>query len=543
MGKAGLLRKLFESDKIIRAMGAHNALGAELVEKAGFEAVWASGLEISTAACVPDANILTMTDFLAAASCMNEAIALPVIADCDTGFGNSNNVMHLVKKYEAAGIAAVCIEDKHFPKVNSFISGRQELASVSEFVGKILAAKNAQTSKDFMVIARIEALIAGWGMEEALRRASAYADAGVDAILIHSKSKLPDEIKEFMRCWKGRLPVVVIPTTYYSVKASQLQKMGARMVIYANQGIRASIRAMQDVFSVIEKQGCTASVESKIASMREVFELQGMPKMKESELKFSCAKGHGLVAVIPVAGDHLQEYSMQEISRDIPIAILDINGKPLLQRQVETLNREKIYDIRAVCGYKREKITVEGVKTVVNESYQNTGILYSAMCALKEIDGPALVIYGDVLFDHFLVERLLNKNADIIMVVDTTFDARMMRDKKKAELVVCETKVGGCKRSLYQDRLHKVKKAGSAIKNNACTNLEFCGILSLSRKGLKNFRDVYEADEKAFSRMSLIDFLHELILKGQTVNCLDVNSGWMEINSLNDYKTACSVFK
>ena len=123
MNKSKNLRNLFSSHELIRVMGAHNALGAKLVEGSGFDAVWASGLEISTSYALPDANILTMTDFFNAASSMNEAVNIPVIADCDTGFGNSKNVIHLVKKYEAAEIAAVCIEDKLFPKVNSFIPG------------------------------------------------------------------------------------------------------------------------------------------------------------------------------------------------------------------------------------------------------------------------------------------------------------------------------------------------------------------------------------------------------------------------------------
>ncbi len=149
------LRELFENDGVVRIVGAHDGLGAKLVELSGFDGVWASGLEISASHALPDANILTMTQYLEAASIMNDAVSLPVIADCDTGYGNSNNVMHMVRKYEAAGIAAVAIEDKKFPKVNSYVPGRQELASVAEFVGKILAAKNTQQTKDFMIITTI----------------------------------------------------------------------------------------------------------------------------------------------------------------------------------------------------------------------------------------------------------------------------------------------------------------------------------------------------------------------------------------------------
>ncbi len=301
-------------------------------------------------AMLPDANILTMTDFFNAASSMNEAVNIPVIADCDTGFGNSNNVIHLVKKYEAAEIAAVCIEDKLFPKVNSFIPGRQELASTAEFVGKILVAKSAQNGPNFMIMARVEALIAGWGMEEALKRARAYADAGADAILIHSKSGSPGEIYEFVDKWNNRAPLVVVPTKYYNTTTGELQKKQISMVIYANHGIRASIRAMSEVFSSVYNTGSTADVEDKIATLDEVFELQGMPQMKESELKYPLADSANVVAVIPIVGDHLQEHSMKNISEDIPFSMLDINGKPLLQRQVEVFS--SVYNTVALLMWK-----------------------------------------------------------------------------------------------------------------------------------------------------------------------------------------------
>ena len=130
MDKYTLKEKIQEGD-LIRIVGAHNGLTAKLVEEAGFEGVWSSGFEISTSHAVPDANILTMTDFLNAATEMAHTVSIPVVADCDTGYGNSNNVMHMVKMFECAGVAAVCIEDKKFPKVNSFISGRQELAPIA----------------------------------------------------------------------------------------------------------------------------------------------------------------------------------------------------------------------------------------------------------------------------------------------------------------------------------------------------------------------------------------------------------------------------
>ncbi len=553
MTKLKKIRNLFASHKLIRVMGAHNALSARLVEKSGFDAVWASGLEISTSYALPDANILTMTDFFNVASSMNEAVNIPVIADCDTGYGNSNNVIHLVKKYEAAEIAAVCIEDKLFPKVNSFIPGRQELASIAEFVGKILAAKNAQNDPDFLVIARVEALIAGWGMEEALKRAHAYIDAGADAILIHSKSQTPDEIFEFVDKWNNRAPLVVVPTKYYKVTAEELQEKRISMVIYANHGIRASIRAMSEVFSSIYNSGSTADVEDRVATLDEVFELQGMPQMKESELKYSLADSTNTVAVIPVAGDHLQEHSMKNISEDIPFSMLDINGKPLLQRQVEVLNRCKIYSINVVVGYKKEEVGVNGVKLIHNPDYSNTGTLYSIMCALNNISEKTIICYGDVMFDHVILSRIMESKEDITILIDNSYDSEHAYDNRRRELVIVEGTTLKAKRSLHSNELRRIEKIGANLNPAKCQS-EFPGIVLLSRKGVEVVKNIYRTSLEKYSGKPFYsvdkfenalfsDLLQEIINSDFPVYGMEANSGWLEIHSFEDYKLACSILK
>ena len=274
--KAATLRRQFARERLIRVAGAHNGVSARLVERNGFDAVWASGFEISTSYAVPDASILTMTEFLEAARIMNDAVDLPVIADCDCGFGDASNVAYMIRRYEAAGIAAVCIEDKRFPKMNSFVNGGQELATIAEFVEKIHAAKDAQREPDLVVIARIEAFIAGCGQDEVLKRARAYADAGADAILVHSKEPTPAQIFGFMRAWHDRAPIVVIPTTYYETTAQEIERAGIRMVIYANHAMRATVRAMDEILAHIRDAGTTKGVEACIASLGELFELQGM---------------------------------------------------------------------------------------------------------------------------------------------------------------------------------------------------------------------------------------------------------------------------
>lgn len=284
MTKAAHLRRLVEEGAgPILTAGAHNGLGAVLAERAGYRAVWASGLEISAAHAIPDVGLLGIGDYLAAARIMNQACSLPVIADCDTGFGNELNAAYTVQQYQAAGIAAICIEDKVFPKVNSFSGRRQLLVPIREFAHKIRVAKATQSDPDFMVIARTEALIAGAGMQEALDRAHAYADAGADAILIHSKAKTHTEVEQFMSRWANRLPVVIVPTTYCEWTAREAATAGASIIIHANQGLRATVSAVLSAFTVMLNDGCSSALESQIASVKEIFELQRMNQWLELE--------------------------------------------------------------------------------------------------------------------------------------------------------------------------------------------------------------------------------------------------------------------
>ena len=291
--KSELLRKDLDSKSIIKVCGAFDAMSAKLVEYHGFDAIWAGSFAISATHAVPDASILTMTEFFDAASNMAETCKIPIIADCDTGYGGPSNVSHLVRKYENAGIAAICIEDKTFPKQNSLLkNGQNDLISEKDFVAKIIAAKDAKQDQNFMVIARIEALISGAGMDEALKRATAYENAGADAILIHSKKKTPDEVFEFADSWKGNSPVVVIPTTYDTVTLDDLISHKIKMVIHANQTLRAAHASMSRILRQMINTDSLSKVKEEISSMEEIFELQEMydVKTKEKELEAELKK-------------------------------------------------------------------------------------------------------------------------------------------------------------------------------------------------------------------------------------------------------------
>ncbi|QDQ14996.1 isocitrate lyase/phosphoenolpyruvate mutase family protein [Streptomyces spectabilis] len=278
------LRAALASPRLVRAMGAHNPLSARLAEQAGFDVIWSSGLEISAAAAVPDANILAMSECLDVAAGLAGTVNLPVLADCDSGFGNVNNVIHMVRAYEERGIAGVCIEDKQFPKLNSFVEGNQDLAPLDDFAGKIRAA--TEVREELVVVARLEALISGKGMDEALRRAEVYERAGADALLIHSKQPDPDEVFVFRDAYTGDLPVVVVPTTYHHVTVGELEERGFAMAIYANHALRSSLRAMRETLVRIMQDGTTRHVEEDLASLKEVFDLQQVPQMLERQARY-----------------------------------------------------------------------------------------------------------------------------------------------------------------------------------------------------------------------------------------------------------------
>lgn len=288
MSKARQLRDRMAEQGLVHVMAAHSPLSAVLAEEAGFDGLWASGFELSALYGLPDMSLISMTQHLDMLRAIAGRSSLPIVADIDTGYGNAINTIHAIGEYERAGASAVVIEDKTFPKVSSLApGGRQELLRMEEFQGKIEAAVNARRDPDFLVIARTEALIAGLGEQEALKRASAYAEAGADMILIHSKKKDPSEIESFSQAWNRPTPLTIVPNAYPELCASRIRALGnVRMVIYGNYGIRASTTAMQDAFRRIVRDGGVQNVHADIVSVDEIFRLQGTAAIKSHESRF-----------------------------------------------------------------------------------------------------------------------------------------------------------------------------------------------------------------------------------------------------------------
>ncbi|MEG9883475.1 MAG: phosphoenolpyruvate mutase [Hyphomicrobiales bacterium] len=279
-------RAMIESPELDFLMEAHDGLSAKIVASSGFRGLWASGLAMATAMGLRDANEASLSEIIDVLDRMEQAVDIPIMLDGDTGFGNFNNVRRMVRRLCKIGIAAVCIEDKLFPKINSFFGVRQPLADIDEFTGKIRAAKDTQTNDDFTVVARVEALIAGQGMKAALERATAYRQAGADAILIHSRKPDANEILTFAREWAGRAPLAIIPTTYYTTPTAEFRDANINLIIWANHTLRASLSAMKKLTLKIAETESIADTENDIASIDEIFSIMNYKELKHSEEKY-----------------------------------------------------------------------------------------------------------------------------------------------------------------------------------------------------------------------------------------------------------------
>jgi phosphoenolpyruvate phosphomutase len=263
--KTTQLKEMLNSNKLEYIMEAHNGLSARIVQETGFKGIWGSGLSISAQLGVRDSNEASWTQVLDVTEFMSDNTEIPILLDADTGYGNFNNARRLVRKLEQRGVAGACIEDKLFPKTNSLLDNRvQPLADVEEFALKIKAMKDTQQDPDFCVVARVESFIAGWGLEETLRRAEAYRNAGADAVLIHSKKSDPSDIEAFMKAWKNQGPVVIVPTKYYKTPTKLFEDMGISLIIWANHNCRASVQAMQNVSRQIFKEQSLNNIEKNV---------------------------------------------------------------------------------------------------------------------------------------------------------------------------------------------------------------------------------------------------------------------------------------
>jgi phosphoenolpyruvate phosphomutase len=533
LSKFTQLRALLESKQTEFLMEAHNGLSARIVEEAGFKGIWASGLAISSQFGVRDNNEASWTQVVDMLEFMSDTTTIPILLDGDTGYGNFNNLRRLVRKLEQRGIAGVCIEDKVFPKTNSFIGGeRQPLADVDEFCGKIEAGKDSQNNPDFSIIARVEALIAGWGLDEALRRAEAYHRAGADAILIHSKSSQADEILAFAREWGERAPLIIVPTKYYSTPTEVFRKAGVSVVIWANHLIRAAAAAMAEVAREIHKTETLVSIEDRVAPVSEIFRLQGAEELLAAERRYSGSPNTDAGAIVLAA---TRGEGLESVTGERPKVMLPVAGTPLLRRLVDEFKRQNINNITVVTGYKPEAIDVKGVSLVHNPAYAHSNELYSLTCAIEALSEDIIITYGDLLFRSYILSDLRHMPGSIVAVVDSaipTGGADGVRDA-----AFC-SKVDD--RSLFRQEVDLLRVETQSKQISGRPSGRWIGMVRIAGEGrqwlLNALQELQQRED--FLQLGMPDLLNRLVASGHPIKVLYINGHWLDVNSMEDLTRA-----
>ncbi len=280
------LRRMLAVKPLVRFLDIHNALSALIIEKTSietpqgrreFDGMWGSSLTDSTAKGKPDTEAVDVSARMTTLNEVLEVTTKPIVYDADTG-GQTEHFVFTVKTLERLGVSAAIIEDKTGLKKNSLFGTDvpQTQDTIENFCEKIKAGKAAQATDDFMIIARIESLILGKGLEDAFKRAQAYLAAGADGIMIHSREKSPDEIFAFCDFYStlpNRKPLVVVPSSYNQVTEDELQARGVNIVIYANQLLRSAYPAMVDTAKSILTHQRSAECDERMLSIKDILEL------------------------------------------------------------------------------------------------------------------------------------------------------------------------------------------------------------------------------------------------------------------------------
>jgi len=470
---------------------------------------------------------------------MADASDLPILLDGDTGYGNFNNLRRLVRKLEQRGIGGVCIEDKIFPKTNSFLNGeRQPLADIEEFAGKIAAGKDTQTDADFCIVARVEALIAGWGMEEALRRAEAYRIAGADAILIHSKLSRPDEILAFAREWCNRAPLVIVPTKYYSTPSDVFRKAGISTVIWANHLVRSSAAAMQAVARDIHANQTVVNVEDRIVSVEEIFRLQDADEYSAAERLYLSAATAPRSAIVLAAG---RGRGLEAQTAERPKIMLNIAGKPLLRWLIDGFKKQQINQITVVGGYRADAIETAGIRLVLNERHAQTGELASLACASGALDADTVICYGDLMFRSYVLRALVESKGEFSVVVDSSESGAGNRTVR--DFAYCSR---ADDRGLFGTpvRLERVvagkESAAAGAEPAPVPHGRWIGLLNVSRAGVPRLQRVLaQLQERAdFDTLDMPALLNALLADGAAIEVQYVHGHWRGVNDLEDLHSA-----
>ena len=418
-------KKLLLSEQLEFICEAHNGVSAKIVQEAGFPGIWASGLSISAHFGVRDNNEASWTQVLENLEFMSDATTIPIFLDGDTGYGNFNNMQRLVRKLEQRHIAAVCIEDKLFPKTNSFINGgAQPLADMQEFCGKIKAGKDAQTDRDSPLLPEWRPSSAAGDSRKPcvepkpIIRLERTASSFIAPCLCPMKSFL------FKQEWGNRCPVVIVPTKYYATPTDVFRQHGFSMVIWANHMLRAAVTAMQKTARTLKKHEHLLSIEDKVVPVSEIFRLQNAAELQEAEDRYLPRYTEDTCAIVLAAS---RGYELGELTEHQPKTMVNIQGTPILSHIVDAYNAVGIKDIIVVRGYKKRPSICPNLTYVDNNDFAETGELDSLLKALQSRNGhlqTTIISYGDVLFNKYIPQSLCQEKDNCVIFIDSNWKAQ-----------------------------------------------------------------------------------------------------------------------
>ena len=528
--KTSQFRSLLNGPKLEFLLEAHNGISAKIAEESGFKGLWAGGLAIAAQYGVRDSNEASWTQVLEVLEFMSDATSIPIMLDGDTGYGNFNNVRRLVQKLEQRGIAAVCIEDKLYPKTNSFIDGnKQELANIDEFCSRIKAGKDAQKDDEFSIITRVEAFIAGWGLDEAIKRAEAYRQAGSDGILIHSSKSEPSEIIAFKNEWGDRLPVIIVPTKYYSTPTEIFSQVGISIAIWANHMIRSSIESMQQTAASIIQKKSVVALEDKIASVSEIFRLQGVSELLEAEEMYLPKKQKATSAIILAAS---RGSAMGSLTEERPKAMLKVKERPILSHIVDVYNSHGIKNITVVRGFQKDAIDLPQLSYADNDNFSKTDELVSFEKALLEVDlvQDLFVSFGDVLFKPYLLQLMDDFQDEVVIVVDTQWQDSVNKERA-ADYVHCSEPHS---RDSYSHEIFL--KDSKEDMDPDMIHGEWMGVVKFSNKMIPTLKQAMQKLKMSsdFDLAKFHDLFSFLVSEGHNIRIVYTTGHWLDIDTVED---------
>lgn len=552
------LRDAIESKGFVRLIEAHSGLSGIVAEEASveingtkreFDGLWESSLTDAGSKGLPDASIVGTESRLHTINEVLQVTRKPILVDGDTG-GDNSQFEFLVTQLERIGVSGVIIEDKIFPKRNSLDpASAQTLEDPLLFAEKIESGRAAALSPDFLIIARIESLIAGTGLQDALQRAEHYVAAGVDGIMIHSALPDPDDLFAFVDGYEllcnreGRRPLLVsVPTTYNQHHDTDLAKIGFDVVIHANHLLRASHRAMVAAAEAILTNDRSKEADDNLSTVKQIFATVGFDRLSRRELMRN--KLLQVSALIPAAG---KDPSFP----DRPKSMIQVAGKDLLAYQLEAIHQAGLRKVAIVRGFEGSQFdekysSNENVDLYDNPDFMHHDALHSVMVAAPHVLGGFVMVFSDIIFDSNIVTRLIGSGKDIAIAIDNSYAYHQHEVDKKLDLVVARRNNLRNLRSLKQEGAFELTRIGKNIPISQA-DYEFTGIAYFSEAGKQALIELYDECEASSSpfheaiswdRATMTDMLQEMIDRGLPVHGIPVDKGWMEIHNQPDVGAA-----